>query len=106
MDAADLDYNLYFSSVSTWDAEFLWRGKDYTGFSAYQKATGRDRHSKYADPKFFSLETIDLRVQSASPAVSAAVDLSGEVNGNLDYVGSPRVHETKIDIGAFQLQVK
>lgn len=103
-DAADVDYNLYFSAVSAPDAEFLWRGKDYNGFSSYQAATGRDRHSKYTDPKFLSLEATDLRIQSTSPAVDTGIDLSGELNGNLDFVGNPRVRDTKIDIGAYQLQ--
>ncbi len=105
-DPADMDYNLYFSPVSASEAEFLWRGKDYDGFSSYQAATGRDRHSKYADPKFLSLETIDLRVQPTSPAVDTAIDLSWEVNGKLDFAGNPRARETKIDIGAYQLQGK
>lgn len=104
VEAAEFDYNLYFSPVSTWDAEFLWKGKDYNGFASYQAATSRDLHSKYADPKFLSSEKLDLRVQPTSPAVGTGVGGNAEMSGNLDFAGNPRIHETKIDIGAFQLQ--
>jgi hypothetical protein len=105
-DPADLDYNLYFSSVSVRDAEFLWKGKDYNGFASYQSATGRDRHSKYADPKFLSSEAMDLRLQPSSPAVGAGINPSGELNGDVDFSGNARMHETNIDMGAYQLQNK
>ena len=70
---ADLDDNLYFSTVSEADAEFVWRGKDHEGFSAYQAAAGTDQHSKYADQKLLSLESIDPRVQLTSLAVNPGI---------------------------------
>jgi Protein of unknown function (DUF1565) len=82
---ADLDYNLYFSPVSESNAEFVWRGKDHEGFPAYQKAAGRDQHSKYADQKVLSLETIDPRVHPASLAVNPGIVSDAAANDNLNF---------------------
>ena len=60
-------------------------GKDHEGFSAYQAATGKDRHSKYADPKFLNLETIDPRLKPASLPVTPDPDSGRTVSGNLDF---------------------
>jgi hypothetical protein len=105
LEPAQLDYNLYFSPVSTAKAEFIWKGQDHEGFAAYQ-AAGGDRHSRYADPKFLSLETTDLRLQPGSPAVDAGIDLSGALYGELDFVGNPRRQGAAIDLGAYELQRK
>jgi hypothetical protein len=99
---ADVDYNLYFSSLSSTMANFLWNMKSYVGFSTYQSATGKDSHSQYADPQFLSLTTPDLQIQSTSPAVNAGINLGATVVGALDFAGSPRVNGSNIDIGAYQ----
>jgi hypothetical protein len=101
-DPADLDYNLYYSSLSSSAADFLWNGTNLTGFSTYQSATGKDSHSQYLDPQFLSLITPDLHVQSTSPAVNAGINLGPTVVGTLDFAGNPRVHGTNIDIGAYE----
>jgi Protein of unknown function (DUF1565) len=83
---ADLDYNLYFSSVPESDAQFVWRGKDQGGFPVYQANAGRDQHSRFADQKFLSLETIDPRVRPASLAINSSVSSYEAANANLAFM--------------------
>ena len=83
-------------------AGFVWNGTNFTGFSSYQSATGKDGHSQYADPQFLSLTTPDLRIQPTSPAVNAGINLGPMVIGTLDFAGNPRVQGSNIDIGAYE----
>jgi Protein of unknown function (DUF1565) len=101
-DPADVDYNLYYSSLSSSVAKFLWNGTTLTGFPSYQSATGQDSHSQYLDPQFLSLTTPDLHLQPTSPAVNAGINLGPTVVGTLDLAGNPRVQGTNIDIGAYE----
>jgi len=101
-DPAGMDYNLYYSSLSSSAADFLWNGTNLTGFSTYQSATGKDSHSQSLDPQFLSLTTPDLHVQSTSPAVNAGINLGPGVVGTLDFAGNLRVQGTNIDIGAYE----
>lgn len=99
---ADVDYNLYYSSLNSSVAKFIWNSTNYTGFSSYQSATGKDSHSQYADPQLLSLTTPDLHIQPTSPAVNAGINLGPAVVGTLDFAGNPRVLGTTIDIGAYE----
>lgn len=101
-DAADVDYNLYYSSSNSSMANFIWNGANHTGFSTYQSATGKDRHSQYMDPQFLSLTTPNLQIQPTSPAVNAGINLEPTVVGTLDFAGNPRVQGSSIDIGAYE----
>src|SRR4029077_14621311 len=101
-DPADVDYNLYYSPMSSSVADFLWNGTTLTGFLSYQSATRRDTHSQYLDPQFLSLTTPDLHLQPTSPAVNAGINLGPTVVGTLDFAGNPRVHGINIDIGAYE----
>jgi hypothetical protein len=99
---AVLDYNLYFSTASAGSTTWLWVGKTYTGFTAFQTGSGQDSHSPYADPLFVNGTTPDLHVQSASRAVNAGINLGAGVVGAVDFAGSPRVQGSNIDIGAYE----
>ena len=101
-DPADVDGNLYYSSLSPSAADFRWNGTDHLGFSSYQSATGKDGHSQYADPQFLSLTMPNLRVQPTSPAVHAGINLGSTVVGTLDFAGNPRVQGSNIDIGGYE----
>jgi hypothetical protein len=99
---ADVDFNLYFSSVSAGSATFLWVGKTYNGFAAYQSGTGKDPTSNYLDPLFVSTSTPDLHVQPTSRAVNAGINLGSAVVGTVDFAGNTRVQGSNIDIGAYE----
>jgi hypothetical protein len=101
-DPADVDYNLYYSSLSSSMANFLWNGTNHVGFSSYQTATGKDGHSQYVDPQFLSLTIPNLQIQPTSPAVNAGVNLGSAIVGTLDFAGNPRIKGTTIDIGAYE----
>jgi hypothetical protein len=114
----NVDHNLYFSSVSSSSAEFLWNGTDYNGFSSYQSATGEDANSQYANPLFMSVTTPNLEVQAGSPVSNAGSTLgsltcsgtAGETGdywgcplvGTDDFLGNPREQGSNIDIGAYE----
>ncbi len=96
------DYNIYFSSLSSSAANFIWNGTSDTGFATYQSATGQDAHSLYADPQYLSLTTPNLQVQPTSPAVARGTNLGPTIEGTVDFAGNPRVQGTSIDIGAYE----
>jgi parallel beta-helix repeat protein len=99
---ADVDYNLYYSTASAGSTTWLWIGKTYNGFTAYQSATGKDPHSNYADPLFVNVTSPDLHVQPSSRAVNAGINLGSAVVGAVDFAGNARVQGSNIDIGAYE----
>jgi hypothetical protein len=99
---ADMDYNLYYSVVGADNANWIWNGNTYTGFSSYRASTGKDTHSLFADPQFVSLAKPDLRVAASSPAVDAGINLGTLIVGTKDFAGKQRVHGSTIDIGAYE----
>jgi hypothetical protein len=96
------EYNLYFSSLNSAAASFVWNGTNYTGFSTYQSATGQDAHSQYADPLFLSLTAPNLQVESTSPAINNGINLGPAVVGTVDFAGNARTKGSTIDIGAYE----
>jgi hypothetical protein len=99
---AAVNYNLYFSPASAGSANFVWVGKSYGGFSAYQAASKKDANSNYTDPQFVNGAAPDLHVQPTSRAVNAGIDLGTAVVGTEDFAGNPRVQGSGIDIGAYE----
>lgn len=99
----DVDYNLYYSSDAA-DAQWIWNGTTYTGFSSYQSRTGKDPSpdSSFVDPQFLSLSTPDLDVSSGSHAIGTGVVLGSSVNGTVDFAGNARIVNGLINIGAYQ----
>ncbi len=96
------DYNLYYSSLNSASADFLWNGTDHTGFSTYQSTTGEDSHSQYVDPLFLSVTSPALQVQSTSPAVNAGTNLGSTVEGTYDFAGNSRIQGASVDLGAYE----
>ncbi len=99
---ADVDFNVYNSSVGTANATFIWNAKIYTGFTAYRSGTGKDPNSMFADPLYVSVTTPDLHVAANSPAVNAGINLGSAIVGTVDFAGNPRVQGSNIDIGAYE----
>jgi hypothetical protein len=99
---AALDYNLYYSTANAGSTTWLWVGKTYSGFTAYQTGSTQDSHSTYADPLFVNGTSPDLHVQAASRAVNAGINLGAGVVGAVDYAGNPRVQGSNIDMGAYE----
>lgn len=96
-----VDYNLYFAPAGSNEANWTWKNKDYTGFSAYQAGTGNDAHSLFADPKFVNATASDFHLQASSPAIDAG-DTDHTVIGSLDIEGKARVQGTAVNIGAYE----
>jgi hypothetical protein len=98
---ADVDYNIYYSSVGTGNAQFTWKGTNYNGFAAYFAATGKDARSQFIDPKFISTATPDLHLQPSSPAINAGLTLDASVIGTVDFAKTARGKGSNVDVGAF-----
>lgn len=105
----DSDYNLFvdLGCISLLEGA----GCKDTTLTEWQEATGDDLNSPFsvstiADVKFVdisgyptSCKTMDLRLQSNSPAVNAGTSISGFNN---DYAGSLRPQGSSWDIGAYE----
>jgi hypothetical protein len=100
---ADIDYNLYYSTVGAANGKWVWEGQQYKGYNNYRAQTGLDADSPpFSDPQFISTENPpNLDVQPGSPAINAGIDL-GSVVGTVDFAGNPRVQNGLINIGAYE----
>ena len=111
-DDIDSDYNLFvdISCISKWEGVGC---QDFT-LSEWQTATGDDSHSpssvaSVADIKFqdisgypSSCSSMDLRLQSDSPAVNTGTTISGFTN---DYDNISRPQGSAWDIGAYEFSL-
>ena len=101
---ATLDYDLYFGSTGAAKGVWQWEGVRHVGFSTYVSASGQDIQSAFADPLFRNPTNGDFRLQAGSPAINAGNDLGSDVVGIADFAGAPRVANSHIDVGAFEVQ--
>jgi len=99
-----IDYNLYYSKTGASNAQWLYQGVTYTGYTNYLTKTGNDKHSPaFSDPKFVSLTgTLNLDLQAGSPAINAGTELGTGVVGEVDFNGNPRVQNGQINLGAYE----
>jgi len=98
-----IDYNLYFSAGGAAASSWVWTTDPYTGFAAWQAATGNDANSVFVNPLLASPGAGDLHLGAGSPAIGAAFALSALVAGTEDIDGTPRVSGAAADIGADEL---
>jgi hypothetical protein len=98
-----LDDNLYFASGGGEAGTWQWKGTTYHSFGSYVRATGNDRHSRFADPGFVDPAASDFRLAPGSPAIDAGAYLPAA--GTLDAAGVPRAGGGAIDAGAFERPV-
>jgi hypothetical protein len=113
------NYNIYYSSVGSGSADFIWNSKDEASFSSYLSGSGEDAQSQFVNPLYLSIVApLNLDVEAASPAVGAGNTLgtlacsttTGETGaywgcplaGAEDFSGNPRQPGTTINIGAYE----
>lgn len=65
-----VDGNLYYAEAGSDEAFWVWKKKAYTGFAAYQRGTGNDSDSRFADPLFQDAARDDFRLEPDSPALN------------------------------------
>ena len=99
-----MDYNLYFSPSGPDVSIFGFDGSSHTGFNSYVKATGNDRHSRFADPRFVNPSADDFHLRGDSPAIGAGENLGVGVLGEHDLGNKLRIKGTLVDIGCYQRQ--
>jgi hypothetical protein len=99
-----LDNNLYYAPGGAAAGQFTWNGQpagsSYT-FAQYQKATGEDAHSLFANPLFVNTASANFHVTAASPAINAGSSTSGWYAAT-DFDGKTR--DLPPDIGAFEFE--
>jgi len=117
---ATLNWNLY-NSVAGYveGTSILWADvSSYTSVANWQSTSGEDANSLNTDPLFVNLEDTPPNFDTipSSPTVDAGstnlscsvgwCDPSGSspnsIYGSTDFLGNPRTHGSKIDIGAFE----
>jgi hypothetical protein len=97
-----LDHNLYYYPEGPSGVKWSYDGKEYASFAAYVKATGNDKHSVFADPRFVDPSKNNFHLQADSPAHDAGADLGLPVVGDKDLDGMSRVTRGKINMGCYE----
>jgi hypothetical protein len=97
-----VDYNMYFAISGVSAARFIWKDQSYSGLAAYQKSTGNDAHSIWANPLFVNEVTQDLHLQATSPAVDRGENAMA-LAGDMDVDGEARSQGGSVEIGADEL---
>lgn len=64
------DYNIFWNATSHRPIKF--RGFQLVSLAEYSAASGLDRHSRAADPRFMDPAAADFRLRAGSPAIDAA----------------------------------
>ncbi len=98
------DHNVYYSPAGANGVKWSLDGKDYSSFQAYVKATGQDRDSKFADPKFVDPAAHNFHLRKDSPAIGSGVNLGNDIVGSEDLDGKPRCTNGKIDVGCYEMR--
>ncbi len=99
-----MDYNLFFSPLGPEASILQFDNAIHKGFSEYVKATGNDRHSHFADPRFVDPAANDFHLLRDSPAVGTGENLGTPVLGERDLGNVLRIKSGSIDLGCYQRQ--
>ena len=104
------DYNLFWNSAAT--APVRIGNVPYTTVAAYAGATGKDTHSRQADPQFVNATGGDFHLLATSPAIDAAtsavpnwpaLDAEGHARFDVPTVANQGAGPvTFADLGAFE----
>ncbi len=101
----DLDFNLWFTEAGEAQAQFVWNGSRYVGFTAYRSSTGQDASSLFADPQFKDPANGDFHITPNSPCVDSGDSLFTPDSQEQDLDGQARLLGGRVDIGADELNI-
>jgi hypothetical protein len=106
----ELDYNLYWYPGAK-PAVWFYGDDVYTEFAEYQRGSGQDTHSLFADPMLndpayheVGMPTTAFTLMADSPAIDAGADLADR--GQHDFFGNLVPFGSAYDIGAHESQGK
>jgi len=96
------DYNVVYCQSGANSLEYDWNGNFYANFAAFKAGTGLDANSLFVNPLLVSdnLATVDLHLQSTSPAVDAGSSTYPLAVGETDMDSQNRLEGSAVDIGA------
>lgn len=97
-----LDHNIYYFPSGSKAAKWTFDQKDFATFEQYVAATGNDKDSKFADPRFVDTAQNNFHLRPDSPARNGGEDLGAQIVGDQDLDRQPRVKDRKIDVGGYQ----
>ena len=100
--AVSMDYNLYYCASGAEASRWDWYPISHTGFADYAKASGNDRHSRFADPRFVDPSKNDFHLQAGSPAIYAGTNAGMSVVGEQNLAGGARINGSNIDAGCYE----
>ena len=110
-----LDNNLYFTTTGT--QSFQINANTYTSLAQYQNATGKDTHSRVANPQMadptyhaVGKPAIAFQLLNGSPALGAGINvcrhIAGCSMGQQDFWGNPLPESGPYNSGAFEGKVE
>ncbi len=100
-----VDWNLYFAPGGTNGSDWEWMKITYSSFAAWQRGTGNDAHSVFADPRFLDAATANFHLATNSPALNTGDPAFVPGSGETDLDGQSRVSGGRTDIGADELNL-
>jgi hypothetical protein len=97
-----MDHNIYYFPAGSKAVKWAFDQKDYSSFEEYVAATGNDRKSQFADPRFVDPDAHDFHLRTDSPARNGGDDLGPAMVGDRDLDGHPRTRDKKLDCGCYE----
>jgi hypothetical protein len=99
-----LDYNLYYHANGAATSTSDFNGTVYSSFAGYKTGTGKDANSAFMNPQFVSLATPNLHISTNSAAQNGGNPAFVTAVGETDFDGEPRLYDSRVDIGADEIQ--
>jgi hypothetical protein len=99
-----MDHNIYYFPSGSKAVKWTFDQKDFATFEEYVAATGDDKNSRFADPRFVDPDAHDLHLQTDSPARHGGEDLGAGIAGDRDLDDRPRFNGKEVDIGCYEMR--
>ncbi|MEY4927073.1 MAG: hypothetical protein RI894_1509 [Bacteroidota bacterium] len=93
------NYNDYFGGSLL----AIWFGTQHTTMASLRAASGMDAQSISADPLLVITATGGYRIGCGSPCLDAGTNVQVLPAATTDIVGNPRIQNTTVDMGAFEI---